>query len=361
MDRRTVIAGLAVSGLARPVFAASVVVPFRSLRGRVFLPVRLGAIQALAMLDTGANASFVDAGLADALGGSSREITVTGAAGFDIPSRLLSDLPLQIGGETVDGLRFATVDLARSVTGFSEPVGVVLGASLLRRFVVEIDYETSRLTFTPSPEFDAPARPLALSLDAALGFIPLTIEGGRPLRANIDLGLDEPLTVNDETARRLRLLQRRRVSQGLRTSIEGAEIVDRASARRVAFAGRGFRNVPFSVWAFDRREAAIGAPLLSRFHLTYDLAQSRIWLRPNRDFAAPFHRDVFGWADDEEGRVTHVFAGGPAEKAGLRVGDRVVANDNPRVLRAADPPAGQPVGLTLEDGRKLILVTGEYY
>jgi predicted metalloprotease with PDZ domain len=72
-----------------------------------------------------------------------------------------------------------------------------------------------------------------------------------------------------------------------------------------------------------------------------------------------------GSAGNDGVRVTHVAPGGPAEKAGLKVGDLVVSIDGEMALTAnanlADAPVGRVLDLTLSDGSHRRLTLADYY
>jgi C-terminal processing protease CtpA/Prc len=101
----------------------------------------------------------------------------------------------------------------------------------------------------------------------------------------------------------------------------------------------------------------IGGAVLRRFVVTFDYARNAVWLAPNARLAAPFDVDRSGLrihANDGGFDVVAVMAGSPADEAGLRVGDRIVAVDGTSTAAIAlhaqrrawqASPAGTRVGV----------------
>jgi len=100
----------------------------------------------------------------------------------------------------------------------------------------------------------------------------------------------------------------------------------------------------------------VGAGVLKRFNVTFDYARQRVIFEPNANNARPDTYDRAGtWINrgPEGFEVMDVTAGGPAEAAGLKLGDRITA--------VGGMPAGQlslpalrerfrtePVGTTIQ-------------
>jgi membrane-associated protease RseP (regulator of RpoE activity) len=72
----------------------------------------------------------------------------------------------------------------------------------------------------------------------------------------------------------------------------------------------------------------VGAGVLKRFNVTFDYGRQRLIFEPNANYARPDAYDRAGmWINrgPEGFEVVDVVAGGPAEEAGLKVGDRITA------------------------------------
>jgi C-terminal processing protease CtpA/Prc len=72
----------------------------------------------------------------------------------------------------------------------------------------------------------------------------------------------------------------------------------------------------------------VGAGVLKRFNVTFDYGRQRLIFEPNANNARPDTYDRAGmWINrgSEGFEVVDVVAGGPAEVAGVKVGDRITA------------------------------------
>jgi S1-C subfamily serine protease len=111
-------------------------------------------------------------------------------------------------------------------------------------------------------------------------------------------------------------------------------------------------------------EANIGSGFLKRFVVTFDYAHQRMWLKPI--VPAPIDAGRFDrsgmWINADKGgyEVTAVSAGGPAEQAGLKAGDVIVALDgqpavaeklsDARIMLRARPAGSQIEAKVKRDG-----------
>ena len=69
---------------------------------------------------------------------------------------------------------------------------------------------------------------------------------------------------------------------------------------------------------------------MKRFNVTFDYGRQRMILEKNKNFDAPDVYDRSGmWInlDGQQFTVIHVIAGGPADQAGIKPGDRILALD----------------------------------
>jgi predicted metalloprotease with PDZ domain len=138
-----------------------------------------------------------------------------------------------------------------------------------------------------------------------------------------------------------------------------------------------FRDVPISVaatWSPSKRaQANIGLELLGRFRMAVDHARDRLHLAPGPDLHRAFRKNRSGlraqFAVDRL-RVVHVSPGSPAERAGWKPGEEIVAIDgaaldsgfpnSPRAYWGAGK-AGTTVMLSMADGQTRRLTLEDYF
>jgi hypothetical protein len=175
-------------------------------------------------------------------------------------------LPVRVAGERVEAVPIAVRDLDYRSAGFIAPIIGVIGADILDRYVVVIDFMPCRLRLEPR----------TMTASRAPGALPVTMIGGIP-------------TVQ-ATA-----------SDGFR-SLTGAFALDTASngAVRVRGAPEGARQTPTGRLAgltlngrlYQRGKAvqagdlpagvtgAVGVKVLSAYQLRLDTASGHLWLTP---------------------------------------------------------------------------------
>ena len=345
--------------------AAQPRVAYALRQGKLFAPARIDGHAVEAMIDTGADVTVLDVGLARRAGIRARGVAlVRGAQNLALARR--AAVEVGFGGVDTELDRVLVVDFEEAL---GQPIAAALGRDILSRFLLDFDFDEGLISAIRPGTYGPPAGATRLDLGAPGGrpIVELEVEGGR-LSALLDTGSEQPLILSPAPAERLRLLQGRRVSTEALGGYGRDAVAERATAASVRFGGVQFRGVPFLVAPRPLGvEAILGLPLLARFLATLDLSAAQLWLRPRPAFVgASFPKDLTGFSGRPLGeafRVDHVARGGPAEAAGFRKGEVIVSVDgraplNPTVN--ASPP-GTRVEFTLRSGRTRSLVLAEYY
>jgi len=254
---------------------------------------------------------------------------------IDAGGALLSD-------QTVVTLDFSPPD----VEGIQ--LGGMLGVEFLERFVVQIDYGAKTLTLIDPAHFSTADR---TGLGVAIPFVFYghmpQVRGsfdGRPARYDIDTGsrVEVTLTASFVSHERLR-----------EAYPNGAKITDGwgvggASRSYVVRAGElslgsvttsrpiaSFSEAKHGSFSDSNYEGNVGSGLLKRYVATFDYSGRTLYLKSTQSLdpdVGAFDR-VGMWLNLGEGgmAVMDLAAGGPAEKAGLKVGDVVIAIDGAAV------------------------------
>ncbi len=205
--------------------------------------------------------------------------------------------------------------------------------------------------------------------------LPATIEGETGHEITFDLGSSGYALIDrGQLASRLMADGRpsqRRVSgivrKGAFQQAEGRTI----TAKEITFAGFSLRDVPTDVTVegfVAPSDISLGVNALSRFDLVFDIGGKRMWMQPNASYGAPFPHPVIGM-DFRQAAQVHglivvgVAPGSPAERAGLRVSDRVVrvggADATIGAVRALK--AGDVVDFELADGSIRTVTAARFY
>ena len=251
----------------------------------------------------------------------------------------------------VGGARFAGLPiLVLPDLGIGSYHEGIVGASLLSRFVVELDFE-SRVMRLHEPELhEKPAEALELSLEFQGGVPYTTVTvtpygGGRlPLECT---WTSAPRTPCPSTPRRSKACK---VPAGSPAAIVGRGISGllHGHVGRIAkldIAGAAMEGVVTSFPSPDHQNPRglsglggnLGTGVLSRFTTTMDYFNDRMLLVPNGRFEDEFRFDRSGLrlTPADTLKIEGIIAGSPADRAGLEPGDVLIRIDD-RPVTGAD-------------------------
>lgn len=228
-----------------------------------------------------------------------------------------------------------------------------IGGSLLRRFVIEIDFENERLRFyqpdTYVPSVGADVVPFSLRRGIPHIVVRMTDPRGGFFDAEVvvDLGAFHAISLNTDSSERIQIPQPS-LETYLGRGISGPLLGRLGRVAALELGASRLANVlatfPTSKHQNPRRTAALngnlGAGILRRFKTTFDYKKRRMLLEPNRALREPFLYDRSGLvlAFMEELVVEYVVRDSPADEAGVQVGD-VVTHFNNRAVSSAERQA----------------------
>jgi len=249
---------------------------------RLFVPARINGVTTEAVLDSAAEASFVDDGFAVRIGaGPGKPVTARGSGG-EAKAELIEGARIEAAGLTLDGLTIGVTDLDDvGARLFGRPLDAIVGRELFDRARLGIDIAGGRLTVLPREKRPRGKR-LTLSSWHGIETLPVSIEGGAPVQAEFDLGNGSDVTVSKAFAEKAGLLAPGRVvahehGGGIGGKVHRPVVV----LKTLKLAGVTFRDVRATVDAQPNAAAAnIGVKLLRRFAIVTDFAQKSVWLQP---------------------------------------------------------------------------------
>lgn len=320
------------------------------------------------ILDTGGQTDLAVA-TATALGITAKGKTGVGGVGAGLePSGYAHDLRIEIGGFNLKRQSSMVMDLPRSAQG--RQLQGMLGYELLRRIVVEIDYQKSTLTLFDPKWFDRTSAGVAIPFDYSdhMPEIAGSFEGMKG-RFRIDTGSGGELIISSPFAEQYHMRERHprgveRVSGGgvggsttgyftrsndltLGPIALGDIVTELSSQKGGAFADPSYTG-------------NVGGKLLKRFIVTFDYPHQRLYLRPRTDQVADtgtFDRSGVALKAGAGGLVIDsVSAGTAADLAGVRAGDLLrsvdgvpmtVADLSALRLRFRAAPAGTVITLEI--------------
>lgn len=366
MDRRDVLR-MAAASLALPLTSRlraanpePILTGRIELRGqRVVMPVAFGesGTPLPFLIDTGTVVSIIDDALAREL-----RLTRTGTTnlgGIGGPGTY----PLYLAREVVVGgaVRQPSAAFAGRPGGFGEFRGA-LAAGILTSIDSDLDLSASAWRLYPQGRRDRPGFVLMRGGivggqrgESARLFADAEVNG-TSLRFLIDTGAPGGLSLHEHAAARLGLWNAERSYSPQRTrGIGGPGGLGRlVRIQQLTFAGRRFDR-PVILLRRDGKshvaDGIIGLGLLRGFNLSTEVAKRALWVQPHAT-PVPLPEDYNRaglWLEQKRGgvEVIDVGAGSPAQRAGVRVGDRVSGLFD-RLVDTISKPAGTAVTLSLE-------------
>lgn len=356
-------------------------IPFKLINNHIYIQAGVNGHPLQIVLDTG-GANVLTPQAAKQAGIKSQGALEGGGVGKKSVNTGVGEVKeLTLGGKAILSDQSFMV---MAMPGFSDIEGAefdgLTGPPVFKRFVVRIDYAAHTLTLIKFSDFKPADAGTAVPFTFQDGRIP-EVKGsidGLPGQFEIDTGsraalsLFAPFSKKHDLAARYGATppfvdgwgvggsMKSRIARGGILMIGSVAvhnpIVEISTATKGAFADKNIAG-------------NIGGAILKHFTVTFDYAKQTMYLKPNKNYDAPMNYDRAGmWFNGKDGNfeVKSVLSGGPAGKAGLKVGDVITAvNGKPAdkltvsglraMLRNGAP--GRRVKLTVDSGGKAHTVT----
>ena len=327
----------------------TVTIPFQFTGGHIFVPILInGKGPFTALFDTGSSLFMLTPSIAEGLRLTPNgEARVNGLGGQPFSAGTAQAEAVQIGGVTMPHPTFVLIDMG------TVGVSAVIGAEVLRRFAVRIDYDTRLLTLT---------RPDTFVYRGSGAVLPLHLHGDTPAVDGAVDGIRGLFTLDTGAVGALDLFPpfvrahdlRRRYAAGFTdTTGSGLGGIMQAQSVRVGTLALGAAEVRGVATDLSANQGGassaadiagnIGEAVLRQFNLIFDYAHGQVILEKNKGYgrAEDGHAGLALETQGRAWRVTEVTPGGAAAQAGLKEGDRV--------LQIEGKDAGQLPALALSD------------
>ncbi len=317
--------------------------PFELVDNRIIVSAQInGAGPIRLLLDTGADEGFLTNEVGQRLHlavTGEEEGSGTGAATVRMGRTLVRELRLGDGLFHDLNMLLAPSNDFQNVFGSKSPDGVI-GQPIFERYVIRIDYQKKVLTFTPPSQFvvSAGATVVGFDLPRQIPVVDAELDGVRG-RFGVDTGARSSLLVYRPFAEEHKLREK------YGAYVEGVTGWGIGGPIRSLLV----RSGDFSLGGFDVKESVvrlstlgsgattssamaglIGPDILERFIVTFDYSRKQMLLEKSADFARADSYDRAGVWMGQDGRsffAVDVVAGGPADVAGIRKGDRILEID----------------------------------
>ena len=334
--------------------ATSTTVPFRLSGNHIYLRAAVDGKTFAFVFDTGGSASlsaFAEKQLALPAVATAQ---INGAGNGSEALDVVVPGVASIGEAKIEKAYFlvlpARMDLESPFAGV--PFGGVLGREFFAHLVLTIDYDKQTLTLTNPPSFHADKSAAAIPMTMRNGIFPnvqATVDGSSG-SFDVDAGSAQALMLTEGFANANGIVAKipRTVEAYAGHGIGGplSGVAGRVGSLKIGNAAALHGVVTYvvhassGVFADAGLAGNIGGEVLRRFTVTIDVPSKTLYLAQNAAFDAPFAFTRAGlFTDDTTGAVVveRVIPGSPAQTAGMRAGDALVAI------------AGHPVGALSPD------------
>jgi hypothetical protein len=359
--------------------------PFELLANAIYFPVLVnGGGPYLFALDTGSYNSIVAAEVSSELGiKTGAAYRAVGAGSDSSPAATIDTLDLGLAqGITLTTKQAGVVSMAGLWPLIGKRFYGDVGHDILQAFVVEINYGKQLITLHDPASYHYTGSGTTLATHLFAGYDPqidgeLVVDGQRPIpvRFTVDTGgggtiVSAPLVAKHHL---IETVARTYATQDV--GIGGAkpsEVVARLAALSI-----GPYGIDRPVVALSQDKSGslssqaisvnLGGNILRRFTIIIDYLHNTLTFEPNEHFAEPYDYDASGLLLTATGtnfrtfRVDSVLVGTPAQAAGLRKGDRIIAIDGRSVdayalwqIEDALKRAGSSLSLTIRRGNTTI-------
>jgi hypothetical protein len=320
--------------------------PFRLLTGGIItLQARISDFKDTLnfILDTGSGGISLDSMTALYLNVKTElsDRTIRGIAGIR-QVRFAYNHKLHIPGLSVDSLNFHINDYDVLTSAYGEKIDGIIGYSFLSKYIVKINYDSLKIYVYTKGTMRYPRggfllKPLLLNIPV----FSAALKDERDLQSRFyfDTGAGMCLLLSADFVSDSAFIRPKRkwhITQA--EGLGGKAPMKQGVIRQLRIGPYRFKNVPtyifedeFNVTSYPYLGGLIGNDLLRRFNLIINYDKRDIHMTPNSHFKDVFDYSYTGlgmYVIDGEIRVVDVMAGSPAEVAGFKSDDVIVAVEN---------------------------------
>jgi predicted aspartyl protease len=353
--------------------------PFDLLNNHIFISAQVDGKPIRVLVDTGGVNVLTQAAMTKLGLRSEGKLAGRGTGDEQVDVSLARPKALAIGELRVREPVFYIFDM----TGFDDIEGAdfdgIVGFELFHRYVVRIDYQAKKLVLAEPGTLSPPAAAIKVPfvLSGRMPLVDGTIDG-TPARMTIDTGARNSITANGPFTAKHGLVARYKPTFETITGwgVGGPVKASPVRFREVTLGAAKLRDVAGDLFTGTKgahadpdSDANVGGGILHRYVVTFDYANRVMYLEPIPNLPATDSYDRAGMFIRRAGDAIEVLATtpkGPADRAGVRTGDRIVAIDGAPIAKGSLPEwrrrfredrPGTKLKLTLDRGGKRTAAT----
>jgi len=328
------------------------------------------------ILDTGSGGISLDSSTCDRLHMKPilSDKTILGIAGIR-QVKFLYNQTLQLPGLTVDSLNFHVSDYSILTEVYGEKIDGIIGYSFFSRYIISINYDSLKVAVYSLGSLRYPKgsyvmRPLIPNLPIISAETADTHKINSRFYFDTGAGLCALLSTDFTTDSAL-LDTRKKQYLTRAQGLGGKATMRLTTIRELKLGPFRFHKVPtyifddtYNVTSYPNLSGLIGNDILRRFNIVLNYDRRYICLTPNSHY-----RDLFDYSYSglsiywEDGiiRVGDVMAGSPAEKAGLKEDDILIAvntnfSNNIQTYKNLLQSAGEKIRLIIRRKDQLMTI-----
>ena len=267
--------------------------------------------------------------------------TIRGIAGIR-NVRFAYNNTLHLPGLRVDSLNFHINDYEILTSVYGEHIDGIIGYNFLSRYIVKINYDSSRISIYSKGSIKYPRGGFLLRPQ----LLNIPIQGARlkeeediSARFYFDTGAGLNLLLSsDFVSDSLLFGHRKKMWNTQAEGLGGKTQMKLTTVKEFRLGPYKFKNVPtfifdddYNVTSYPYLAGLIGNDILRRFNVTMNYDRREIYLIPNSHYREAFDYGYTGlsfYYIDGYIRVTEVMEGSPAEAAGFKPEDILISVDN---------------------------------
>ncbi len=320
-------------------------IKFVNKSGVIVVPVRINDSKILNMiLDTGMSGAVVvlfHKESIEELKLENGQIALLGGAGGEKQKQgsLFTGVIVNLEDIEMNNQTLVVFDEARETSGWSWDG--VIGKSLFDKYVTEIDYENSTLTFYEPEDFNmGSVNPIPLNLDYGFPVIETEIGIGLyetiRIKSVVDIGHRSTFLIKEDSLKNI-LPPCVTIDAIAGRGIQGEVMSKIGRIRELNIGQYSLYNIPASFLDENENmgvpssiaEGNIGNLILNRFKLILDYSRKQIFLVKNKNFGNPFEINMAGLIIEQNkdgvALVRHVVENSPASEKGILKGDLITS------------------------------------